>query len=61
MKIVVTLRQRLGPELMDACVDCLAAFLDHPHHIVMRDAKIIGIIRFCADPCEERSILWIIP
>src|SRR5262249_53570017 len=59
--IVVALRRRLGLELTDACVDCFATFVDHPRHIVRRDAKVIWIIRLCADPLEKRSPLWIIP
>src|SRR6478752_4891977 len=46
---------------MDASVDRLAALLDHPPHIVMRDAEITGIIRLCADPGEECSVLRIVP
>src|SRR5689334_4063378 len=61
MNIVVSLRQRVGPELMDARIDRLAAFLDHPPHIVMRDAEIVGIIRLCADPGDERGVLRIVP
>src|SRR5215468_5198205 len=40
---------------MNACVDCLAALLDHPPHIVVCDAKIVGIVRLCADPRENSA------
>src|SRR6516165_9907631 len=59
MKVGVPFRHRL--HLMDACVDCLAALLDHPPHIVVRDAKIVGIVRLGADPREKLGVLWIVP
>ena len=59
--VVVPLRQRLGLELTDAFVDCFATFVNHPRYIVVRDAKIVRIIWFCADPREKRSALRISP
>src|SRR5262245_57869594 len=55
MKVGVPFGQRLRLHLMNACVDCLAALLDHPPHIVVCDAKIVGIVRLCADPRENSA------
>src|SRR5262245_19888849 len=61
MKVGVPFGQRLRLRMMNARVDCLAALLDHPPHIVVRDAKIVGIVRLCADPREKLSVLWVVP
>jgi hypothetical protein len=59
MNVVVPFGQRLGLHLTDAFVDGFATFVDHPRHIIRRDAEIAGIIWFCADPREELGVLRI--
>src|SRR5262249_45065138 len=41
MQVVVPVGQRLGLHPMDALIDGLAAFLDHPSDVVVGDAKIV--------------------
>jgi hypothetical protein len=44
VNVVVPFSRRLGFDLTDAFVDGFATFVDHPRHVVVRDAKIVGII-----------------